>query len=99
LEGGLKPHRTQKLYYATASETWPERQPVSLSPASARIDVRKYVDTKIASFRAHVTQLALLDKYGERSIHLPEELFHLAAAVRPQASKAENDLFGGIEGE
>ena len=99
LEGGLEPRRTQKLYYVTASETWPERQPVSLSPETARVDVRRYIDAKVAAFRAHVSQLALLEMYGERSIRRPAELFHLAAAIKPQPLAAENDLFAGIESE
>jgi LmbE family N-acetylglucosaminyl deacetylase len=97
LEAGLHPHRAQKLYYVTAPATWPERQPVSLSPETARVDVRNYIDAKILAFRAHVSQLALLDKYGERSLGLPEELFHLAAAEKPQVLRPETDLFAGIE--
>ncbi|PYX93622.1 MAG: PIG-L family deacetylase [Acidobacteria bacterium] len=39
---GLKPHRPQKLYYATADFNLPDRQPVSLAPATATIDISKY---------------------------------------------------------
>ncbi len=96
LAAGLQPHRAQKLYYVTASQTWPERQPVSLAPVTARIDVRKYIDTKISAFRAHSSQLPLLEKYGDRSLRQPEELFHLAATIMPQAISNEDDLFAGI---
>src|SRR6476646_6477179 len=41
LESGLTPHRTQKLYYATALFTMPDRQPVSLSPTTALIGLKK----------------------------------------------------------
>jgi LmbE family N-acetylglucosaminyl deacetylase len=97
LNNGLQPYRAQKLYYVTASQIWPERQPVSLSPVTARIDVRKYTDIKIAAFRAHHSQIPLLDIYGDRSLRQPEELFHLAAAVKPQALSTEEDLFAGVQ--
>ena len=96
LDSGLQPHRAQKLYYVTASQTWPERQPVSLAPVSARIDVRKYIDTKIEAFRVHESQRALLEKYGDRSLRQTEELFHLAATVIPQSAAEETDLFAGV---
>lgn len=96
LDSGLQPHRAQKLYYVTASQTWPERQPVSLAPVSARIDVRKYIDTKIDAFRVHESQRALLEKYGDRSLRQPEELFHLAGTVIPQSAAEETDLFAGV---
>ena len=96
LRSGLQPHRAQKLYYVTASKTWPERQPVSLAPVTARIDVRKYINTKIEAFRSHTSQLPLLEKYGDRSLRQSEELFHLAAAIAPQVISEETDLFAGI---
>lgn len=97
LAGGLPPHRAQKLYYTTARQTWPERQPVALSPVTARIDVRKYMDSKVAAFRAHTSQSPLLDTYGDRTLRQPEELFHLAATANPQVlSAVETDLFEGV---
>jgi LmbE family N-acetylglucosaminyl deacetylase len=100
LADGVRPHRAQKLYYATAEQTWPERQPVSLSPVTARIDVRRYVEAKIEAFRAHCSQVPLLETYGDRTLRPPEELFHLAAAVRPMTiSGVETDLFAGVQAE
>lgn len=96
LNSGLQPYRVQKLYYVTASKTWPERQPVSLAPITARVDVQKYVDAKIEAFRAHPSQLPLLEKYGDRSLRQSDELFHLAAAIVPQAIAEETDLFAGV---
>jgi len=96
---GLSPHRAQKLYYTTALRTWPERQPVSLSPATTKIDVTEYIEAKIAAFRAHQSQLPLMETYGERTLRNAEELFHLAAATRPQMLLGiETDLFAGIDG-
>jgi LmbE family N-acetylglucosaminyl deacetylase len=96
--GGLPAHRAQKLYYTTALETWPERQPVSLSPLTTRIDVGKYMDAKVAAFSAHHSQLPLLETYGDRTLRRDEELFHLAAAVHPKVmDKIEIDLFAEIQ--
>ncbi len=99
IAGGLPPHRAQKLYYTTALKTWPERQPVALSPVTTKIDVRGFMDTKVAAFRAHHSQVPLLETYGDRALRQPEELFHLAAAVPPQTLLAvETDLFSGVTG-
>lgn len=97
LSDGLTPHRTQKLYYVTASDVWSERQPVSLAPVTARIDVRKYIDAKIEAFRVHTSQLPLLEKYGDRSLRRTEEQFHLAATATPQVLTQEHDLFAGVQ--
>ena len=65
---------------------------------TTRIDVRKYMDAKVAAFRAHGSQSPLLETYGDRTLSQPEELFHLAAASRPQVlSEMETDLFAGVE--
>ncbi len=98
LADGLLPHRAQKLYYATDLQTWPERQPVSLSPVTTRIDVGQYVGAKIGAFRVHASQLPLMETYGDRTLSHTEELFHLGATIRPQTlSGIEADLFAGIE--
>ncbi len=99
LSGGLESHGAQKLYYATAIQTWPERQPVSLAPVTTRIDVRRYMDAKVTAFRAHRSQLPLIETYGDRTLHQPEELFHLAASKKVEnlsAEGGENDLFAGV---
>lgn len=94
---GLQPHRTQKLYYATASFTLPDRQPVSLPPASASIDIAPYFDTKVAAFRKHTSQAPLFEMF-ENAVRQrgPKELFHLAAAITPRTMEHETDLFAGV---
>jgi LmbE family N-acetylglucosaminyl deacetylase len=99
LDDGLQSHRPQKLYYVTDSQVWPERQPVALSPATTVIDVRKHLDAKVAAFRAHTSQLPLLDTYGERTLRRNEDLFHLAASTQPRAAQHETDLFAGVKDE
>jgi LmbE family N-acetylglucosaminyl deacetylase len=97
LEGGLLPHKAQKLYYCTASFSLPDRQPVSPPPCTAAIDVSSFLETKIRATQAHATQAPLMElfaktlrKFGQK------ELFHLAATNQPSRLEHETDLFAGI---
>ena len=100
LKSGLAPHRAQKLYYTTSAMPFPDREPVALAPASAAIDVGKYVETKLAAFKAHTTQNPLYERFKGRVRQLgTEELFLLAATREPQKLKAETDLFAGVVDE
>lgn len=97
LNDGLKPHQTQKLYYNTASAKLPDRQPVSLSPITATIEIGEHLETKIAAFKAHTSQ-APLWPYVEQRLRqqMQRERFHLAAAMKPGPGAEETDLFAGV---
>jgi LmbE family N-acetylglucosaminyl deacetylase len=98
LRNGLRPYRPQKLYYATAPFTLPDRQPVALAPATAIIDIGEYLDTKIAAFRQHTTQSPLFPLFeGNVRKRGAEERFHLVACAVPSVVKMESDLFEGVE--
>jgi LmbE family N-acetylglucosaminyl deacetylase len=95
LENGLAVHQAQKLYYATALFTIPERQPVSLSPSSAVIKLEKEeIETKIAAFKCHSSQAPLFPIF-ENMVRQRgnSELFHLAAAATPRKAETEMDFF------
>jgi len=99
LRNGLGVHQPQKLYYGTALFTLRDRQPISLAPATATLELStKELETKLAAFRCHTTQ-APLYPYFEATMrkrgHL--EVFHLAAASTPQKIEAETDLFAGVK--
>jgi LmbE family N-acetylglucosaminyl deacetylase len=98
LRDGLQPQRTQKLYYSTALFTLPDRQPVSLPPATTTIHIGDYLDTKIAAFKAHKSQAPLFDLF-ENNVRKrgQEELFHLVARSSPSIIKPETDLFDGVQ--
>ncbi len=100
-EDGLKPWRPQKLYYRTSDFTIPERQPVALSPVSARIEIgQERMERKIEAFKMHKSQSPLFNLFeGNARRHGPVERFHLAASVKPQEAHIENDLFAGVEDE
>lgn len=97
VSNGLSPYRPQKLYYATAAFTLPDRQPVALAPASAIIEVGPYFDRKVEAFKAHTTQSPLVPVF-ENAIRQRgrQELFHLAASTKPRNIELETDLFSGV---
>jgi LmbE family N-acetylglucosaminyl deacetylase len=94
---GLHAHRTQKLYYGSADFTLREREPVSLAPISAEVDVGAYLETRAAAFRAHVTQGPLFEVF-EKNVRQQgtKEFFHLAARAKPGPVEHETDLFAGV---
>jgi len=99
LENGLATHQTQKLYYASALFTMPQRQPVSLAPTTTIIHLeQREIDIKIAAFKCHTTQAPLFGFFEDtirRRGNL--EVFHLANACTPRKAEAETDLFAGVE--
>lgn len=98
LSDGVAPHRTQKLYYATANFALPDRQPITLPPATAVIDIGDYFETKVAAFKAHKTQSPLwplFENHVRQRGH--QEMFHLAASVNSGLITIENDLLAGVE--
>jgi LmbE family N-acetylglucosaminyl deacetylase len=98
LNNGLRPHRIQKLYYGTAGFTLPERQPVSLAPATAVIEIGEFLEGKIRAFKAHTTQAPLFPIF-ENTVRQrgTKEMFHLAATITPRKIEPETDLFAGVE--
>lgn len=96
-KAGLSVHRVQKLYYATADFTLPDRQPVSLPPITAVVEIGDYLETKIKAFRAHSSQAPLFPIF-ENAVRQrgKNEMFHLAAAVTPGRIREESDLFAGV---
>jgi LmbE family N-acetylglucosaminyl deacetylase len=97
LSDRVAPHRAQKLYYATATFSLPKRQPITSPPPTAMIDIRAYVETKIAAFKAHTSQLPLWPLFEEHMRKRgSKELFHLAAAVKSDTKIEETDLFAGV---
>ena len=97
---GLQPHRTRKLYCATADFNLAQREPVSLPPITAAIEVGPYIETRAAAFRAHVSQGPLFDLF-EKNVRQQgtKEFFHLAAHTRLGPVEHETDLFAGITEE
>ena len=98
LQNGVTAHRAQKLYYGTVMFTMPDRQPVSLPPVTAIIQIgQEGVDCKVTAFRRHTSQTPLFpffeDMVRKRGV---QELFHLVATSTPMKAQIETDLFAGI---
>jgi LmbE family N-acetylglucosaminyl deacetylase len=100
LSEGLKPVRVQKLYYATTDFYLPDRQPVSLPPITAVVEISQYYETKIQAFRAHKTQAPLFPLFEANIARRGrQEMFHLAASAKLGPITNETDLFAGITDE
>jgi len=98
LQNGLRPWRVQKLYYATADFTLPDRQPVALPPATATIQIGEHFETKIRAFKSHTTQQPLFSLFETNVRRRGRvEMFHLAASVQAGPIHHETDLFEGVE--
>lgn len=97
---GVQLHRTQKLYYATTDFTLAEREPVSLAPITAAIEIGPYLETRAAAFRAHVSQGPLFELF-EKNVRQQgtKEFFHLAASTKLGPAEQETDLFAGVTEE
>ena len=96
LQGKITPHSVQKMYYATANFTLPDRQPILLSSMTACIDIGDFLEAKIAAFKAHTSQAPLWPRFEENMRQRArQEMFHLAASS-PQSKGQETDLFAGV---
>lgn len=95
---GLSPHRTQKLYYATANFTLPDRQPVAMPPTTTIIDIGDSLEIKIAAFRAHTSQNPLLPRFEQTMRERAwQERYHLAASAEfREIDHIETDLLEGV---
>jgi LmbE family N-acetylglucosaminyl deacetylase len=100
LSSSVAPHRIQKLYYATADFTLPDRQPITLPPASAVIEIGDHLEAKIQAFKAHTSQQPLWSLFEEYARKRgAREMFHLAASVKTGLAEQESDLFAGVDEE
>jgi LmbE family N-acetylglucosaminyl deacetylase len=94
---GLQPHRAQKLYFTTATFHLPEREPTSLAPITATIEIGDHLETKIAAFKCHATQTPLFPLLENNMRKRGAvEVFHLAACTEIGPARQESDLFEGV---
>jgi LmbE family N-acetylglucosaminyl deacetylase len=98
LTAEITPHRAQKLYYSTADFALPGRQPVTLPPATAIIEIGDYLETKIAAFKAHISQAPLWPMFESHVRQRGrQEMFHLVARMTYGLIEQETDLFAGVK--
>ena len=97
MQSGLRPHCAERLYYTTAEFPLPGRQPITLSPATAIIDIGDHLETKISAFKAHKSQAPLWPLFEDNVRRRGRcEMFHLAARIGTGPVKQETDLFEPI---
>lgn len=99
LQGELKPHQAQKLYYHASDFLLPNRPPISQPTVTTRIEIGpERFEQKILAFQQHTTQAPLFERLRKNLGDAvgTMEFFHLAAVKLPQMAKLETDLFEGI---
>ncbi|MDQ3997362.1 MAG: PIG-L family deacetylase [Gemmatimonadota bacterium] len=88
-------HAAARLYYVT----WPPPgvgSPYTVYgvPATARIDIRRELETKRRAFLLHATQRELMDRF--ELLALTDEESYALAGGRPQPRETIDDLFDGL---
>ena len=98
LQEGVALYRPQKLYYAAAPFTLPNRQPTAPPPSTVTIKIGDFLEEKIRAFKSHTSQAPLFPIFesGVRQ-RGPKEEFHLAAVSKPGKLQAESDLFERVK--
>jgi LmbE family N-acetylglucosaminyl deacetylase len=90
-------HTAQRLYYATSSFFFPGRAAPLPAPWTVTLDVTRVQQRKFEAFRAHTSQLPLMERfqsYFEK--RAGKEFYTLAATPHPQPAQQSTDLFAGL---
>jgi len=91
-------HTAQRLYYATSGFFFPGRAAPLPAPWTVTLDVSRVEQRKFEAFRAHTTQLPLMERfqsYFEK--RAGKEFYTLAATSHPQPAAHATDLFAGLD--
>jgi LmbE family N-acetylglucosaminyl deacetylase len=90
-------HTTQRLYYNTTTFFFPGRPAPLPAPWTVALDVSRIQHRKFEAFRAHTSQLPLMEKFQSFfEKRAGEEVYTLAATPTPQAATQTTDLFAGL---
>jgi LmbE family N-acetylglucosaminyl deacetylase len=90
-------HKAERLFYNTSSFFFPGRPAPMPAPWTVVLDVSRVQARKFEAFRAHTSQLPLMEKfqsYFEK--RAGQEFYTLAATPHPQAAVQATDLFEGL---
>jgi LmbE family N-acetylglucosaminyl deacetylase len=90
-------HIAQRLFYNTTSFFFPGRPAPLPAPWTVTLDVRHVQQRKFDAFRAHTSQLPLMEKfqsYFEK--RAGQEVYTLAASPQPGPAVQATDLFTGL---
>jgi LmbE family N-acetylglucosaminyl deacetylase len=90
-------HVAQRLYYNTTHFFFPGRPSPLPAPWTVTLDVARLLPRKFEAFRAHTSQLPLMDKFqGYFEEHVGQEVYTLIATPTPQPAVQTTDLFAGL---
>ena len=90
-------HTAQRLFYNTTNFFFPHRPAPLPAPWTVTLDVRRVQHRKFEAFRAHTSQLPLMEKFQSFfEKRVGQEFYTLAATPHPQAAVQETDLFAGL---
>jgi LmbE family N-acetylglucosaminyl deacetylase len=90
-------HVAQRLFYNTTNFFFPGRPAPLPAPWTVTLDVSQVVDRKFEAFRAHTSQLPLMENFqASFEKRASEEFYTLAATPTPQAAIQQTSLFAGL---
>ena len=95
---GLGPiHTTQRLYYVTTSFFFPDRPACVPAPWTVTLNIAAVRERKFDAFRAHTSQLPLMEKFESFFEKFGDtEHYTLAASPTPQPATQTTTLFTGL---
>jgi LmbE family N-acetylglucosaminyl deacetylase len=91
-------HIAQRLYYVTTSFFFPDRPAPLPAPWTVTLDIRAVQKRKFDAFRAHTSQVPLMDRFESFfEKHGGTEHYTLAATPHPQPASHATDLFDQLD--
>ncbi|MDP9049982.1 MAG: PIG-L family deacetylase [Acidobacteriota bacterium] len=90
-------HIARRLYYNTTHFFFPGRPSTLPAPWTATLDVSHVQNRKFEAFRAHTSQLPLMEQFQSFfEKYVSQEVYTLMATPEPQAAVQTTDLFAGL---
>jgi len=91
-------HTTQRLFYVTTSFFFPDRPAPLPAPWTVTLDIRAVKKRKFDAFRAHASQVPLMDKFESfLEQHGSTEHYTLIATPTPQPATQATSLFEQLD--
>jgi LmbE family N-acetylglucosaminyl deacetylase len=90
-------HTAQRLFYNTTNFFFPGRPAPLPGPWTVTLDVSSVQTRKFEAFRAHTSQLPLMEKFQSFfEKRADKEFYTLAATPEPRAAVQATSLFEGL---
>jgi LmbE family N-acetylglucosaminyl deacetylase len=90
-------HVARRLYYNTTHFFFPSRPSPLPAPWTVTLDVSHVQHRKFEAFRAHTSQLPLMEKFQSFfEKYVSQEVYTLIATPEPRAAIQTTDLFAGL---